>query len=65
MCSFELKDVVYVTIGNLAFCLFLYFLAYIFEASYSTLVIPVSKKSSADQSELEKQVVSDCKTDYM
>ena len=29
-------------------------LAYIFEASYSTLVTPVSKKSSVDQSELEK-----------
>ena len=25
----------------------------------------VSKKSSIDQSELEKKVVSDCKTDYM
>ena len=29
-------------------------LAYIFEASYSTLVTWVSKKSSVDQSELEK-----------
>ena len=31
---------------------------------YSTLVTSVSKKSSVDQSELEKQMVSDCKTDY-
>ena len=29
-------------------------LAYIFEASYSSLVTSVSKKSSVDQSELEK-----------
>ena len=29
-------------------------LAYIFEASYSTVVTSVSKKLSADQSELEK-----------
>ena len=29
-------------------------LAYIFEASYSTVVTSVSKKSSVDQSELEK-----------
>ena len=29
-------------------------LTYIFEASYSTLVTSVSKKSSVDQSELEK-----------
>ena len=29
-------------------------LAYIFEASYSTVVTWVSKKSSVDQSELEK-----------
>ena len=35
-------------------------------ASYSTLVTSVSKKSSVDhQSELEKEVVSDCKTKYM
>ena len=35
-------------------------LAYIFEASYSTVVTSVSKKSSVDQSELEKEVVSHC-----
>ena len=29
-------------------------LAYIFEASYSTVVTSVSKKSSVDQSELKK-----------
>ena len=43
----------YVTIGNSAFCLVLYLTGYIFEASYSTLVTPVSEKSSMDQSELE------------
>ena len=40
-------------------------LVYIFEASYSTLVTSVSKKSSTDQSELEIKVVSDCKTDVL
>ena len=38
---------------------------YIFEASCSTLLTSVSKKSTADRSELEKLVVSDFKTDYM
>ena len=33
--------------------------------NYSTLVTLVSKQSSIDQSELEKYVVSDCKTNYM
>ena len=37
---------------------------YIFQASYSTLVTSVSKKSSVDQSELE-MVVPVCKMDYM
>ena len=44
-------------IGNPAFCLFLYsyiLLVYIFDASYSTVVTLVSKKSIVDQSELEK-----------
>ena len=36
------------------------YLAYIFEASYYTLVMSVSKKSSADLSEFEKYVVSNC-----
>ena len=40
-------------------------LAYIFEASYSALVTSLSKKSSVGQSELEKQMVWDCKTNYM
>ena len=40
-------------------------LAYIFEASCSTVVASVSKKSSVDQSELEKWVVSHCQTYYM
>ena len=40
-------------------------LAHIFEASYSTVVTSISKKSSIDQSELEKQVVSHCQTYYM
>ena len=43
-------------IGNPAFC-FLYsyiWLVYIFDASYSTVVTLVSKKSIVDQSELEK-----------
>ena len=40
-------------------------LAYIFEASYCTLVTSVSKKSSVDQSELEKYVVSHFQTYYM
>ena len=47
-------EVVYVTFGNPAFCLFLYLIGVIFEASYSTLVTSVSKKSIVDQSELEK-----------
>ena len=38
---------------------------YIFEATNSTLVTSVSKNSSADQSKLAKQVVPDCKMDYM
>ena len=37
-------------------------LAYIFDASYSTAVTSVRKKSSVDQSELEKKVVSHCQT---
>ena len=49
-------EVVYVPIGNPAF-----WLVSIFEASYRTVVTWVSKKSSANQSELEKSVVSDCK----
>ena len=40
-------------------------LPYIFEASYSTAVTLVSKKSSVDQSELQKQVVSHSQTYYM
>ena len=40
------------------------YLSNIFEANYSTLVMRVGKKSSADQSELEK-VVSDCKKNCM
>ena len=48
------------TIENPAFCLPLYLTGAPFEASYSTLVTSVSKKSSVDQSELEKYVVSDC-----
>ena len=39
-------------------------LGYILEASYSAFIMSVSKKSSVDQSELEKYVVSDCKTNY-
>ena len=38
---------------------------HIFEASYSTLVTSVSKKPSVNQSELDKQMVSDCKRNYM
>ena len=37
---------------------------YIFEVSYSTLVTWASKKSSVDQSEFEKYLVSDCKRNY-
>ena len=40
-------------------------LAYIFEGIYSTVVTSVSKKSSVNQSELEKQVVPHCQTYYM
>ena len=40
-------------------------LAYIFEASYSTLVSCVSKKLSVDQLELGKQLISNCKTSYL
>ena len=32
------------TIGNSAFCLFLYLLVYIFEASYSTVVTSLTEK---------------------
>ena len=37
------KDVVYVTIENRVFCLFLYLMAYILEARFSTLVPSLSK----------------------
>ena len=40
-------------------------LAYIFQASYSTLVTSLSQKSSVYQSELEKQVVLHCQIYYM
>ena len=52
----DTNEGVYVTIENPAFCLFLYLIgvAYIFERSYNTVVTSVSKKSSVDQSELEK-----------
>ena len=40
-------------------------LEYIFEASYSKVVTSVSKKSSVDQLELDKWVVSHCQTYYM
>ena len=58
-------EVVYVTIRNPAFCLFLYLTGVHFRGELQHVGDVVSKKSSADQSELEKQVVSDCKTDYM
>ena len=41
-------EVVYVTIGNPAFCLFLYLTGVHFEDSYSTLMTSMSKKSSVD-----------------
>ena len=59
-CAYLLCGWPHVTIGNPAFCLALYFTGAPFEASYSTLVTSVSKKSSVDQSELEKYVVSHC-----
>ena len=40
-------------------------LAYIFEGSYSTVVTSVSKKSSVNQSGLEKYVVSHYQKYYM
>ena len=40
-------------------------MAYIFEASHSTVVTSVIKKSNVDQSELKKEVVSHCQTYYM
>ena len=42
-----------------------YLLAYIFDTSYSTVVTSVNKKSSIDQSELEKMMVSLCQTYHM
>ena len=59
-CAYLLDGWPHVTIGNPAFCLALYLTGAPFEASYSTLVTSVSKKSSVDQLELEKYVVSDC-----
>ena len=53
------------TIGNQIFASSYVYLAYILEASYSTLVTSVSKISSVDQSELEKLVVPNYKTGYM
>ena len=48
-------DVVYVTIGNPAFCLALYLTSIHFRDKLKfVLVMWVSKKSSVDQSELEK-----------
>ena len=51
--KFSFLEVVYVTIGNPVFC-FALLTGVHFEACYSTLVTWVSKKSSVDQSELEK-----------
>ena len=58
--------VVHVTIENSGFYLALYLtgIYYIFEASYSTLVMGWAKNQEFDQSELEKQLVSDCKRNY-
>ena len=56
---------VYVTTETQLFASSYIRLAYIFEASYSTVVTSVSKKSSVDQSELEKQVEPPCQTYYM
>ena len=56
---------VYVTIGNPAFCLFLYLTGIHFRGTLSTVVMSGSTKSSADQSELKKQVVSHCQMYYM
>ena len=47
-----IQDVVYVTIGNTAFCLALYLTGVHLRASYSTLVTLVSKNSSVDQSDM-------------
>ena len=60
-----IQDVVYVTIGNPAFCLALYLTGVHLRASYSALVTLVSKNSSVDQSELEKYEVSNWKRNFM
>ena len=57
-------EVVYVTIGHPAFFL-LYLTEVHFRGELQHVGDVMSKKSSVDQSELEKKVVSDCKTNYM
>ena len=56
---------VYVTIGHPAFCLFLYLTGVHFRGELQHGGDVVSKKSSVDQSEREKQVVSYCQMYYM
>ena len=61
VCSF-IKEVVCVKIGNLAFCLVYYLTGVHFRGELQHIGdVSEQKKSSVDQLELEKQVVSDCK----
>ena len=53
------------TIGNQAFCLALCLTGVYFRGKLQHVGDVMSKKSNVNQSELEKQVVSDCNTNYM
>ena len=54
------------TIGNQAFCLIVYSTAVYFRREFQHVGDVIKeKKTSANQSELEKYVVSDCWRNYM
>ena len=63
--SCKLQEAVYVTNGNPSFCLALGLIGAHFQGKIQHFGDVMSKKSSVDQSELRKEAVSDCKTNYM
>lgn len=58
-------EAVYVTIENPAFCLTLYLTGVHFRGGLQNVGHALSKKSSVNQSKLEKSWVPDCKTNYI
>ena len=62
---FEILEFVYVAIGNPAFCLFLYLSGVHFRGELQQVGDASEQKIKFWPIRLHKQVVSDCKADYM